>query len=244
MQQVLSQMFEHLPVLASFLGGILMFLSPCILPLIPSYMSYISGVGLSDTKHYSHKKTLTSAILFVIGFSIVFFFLGLAMINLFENIFSYHIVRYISGAIVILFGLHFLGLFKFKFLYKTKQLNLSKLENNKALHIIMPLIFGIGFAAGWTPCTGPIIAAITFLAAANQAVAIVSLVAFIIGLAIPFLVLALFLDKGLQVVRRLKTYMKVIEIVAAIFLIVVGILIILGKIEVLVALIEEGIGGF
>lgn len=231
--------FQQLPIIASFLGGILTFVSPCILPLIPSYMSYISGVGLKDTKNYDRKRVLFSAFLFTLGFSIVFFLFGLAMANLIENFFNYTIVRYISGGIVILFGLHFLGIFKFNFLYKTKHLNLEKLEKNKSLKLFSPLIFGIGFAAGWTPCTGPIISAIGFLAAANESLAVFSLLSFVIGLAIPFLVLALFLDSGLKFIRKIKRYMKTIEVISGLFLITVGILIMTGEINNLIDFIEQ-----
>lgn len=235
---MLEQLFTKLPILASFMGGLITFLSPCILPLIPSYMSYISGSSLSDVKNYSKTNTLLNAILFILGFSIVFFLFGLAMVNIIDNVFNYSFVRYISGGIVIIFGLHFLGLFRINLLYNTKKLNLERFEKNKYLSFLSPFIFGLGFAAGCTPCTGPIISSISFLAASNQAIAIICLVFFILGLGIPFLLLALFLEKGLAFVRKIKKYMRVIEVVSGVFLIFIGVLIIFGQINFIVEFLE------
>ncbi len=224
----LQKIFFDLPVLISFFGGILSFLTPCILPLIPSYMSYISGVGLHDMHNHSRLHILRSAILFVSGFSLIFFLLFLAMINVIDNFFNYAIVRYLSGGLVILFGLHFLGIFKLQILNQTKQLNVKKLEEYKFLKLIAPFIIGVGFAAGWTPCTGPIVSSIGLLASSNPSLAIVSSLAFIIGLSLPFLLLAIFLEKGLYIIRKLKKQMRIIEILCGIFLIIIGLLIMYG----------------
>lgn len=224
----LQSKFFDLPILISFLGGILNFLSPCILPLIPSYMSFISGTSLHDMQNYSKTKTLRNALLFILGFGLVFFLLFLAMINLIDNIFNYKIVRYLSGGLVVLFGLHFLGILQIALFNKTKQLNLTKLEEHKLLKNIAPLIIGIGFAAGWTPCTGPIVSSIGLLASSSQNIAIIASLAFVIGLSLPFLLLALFLEKGLHIVRKLKKQMRFIEIFCGIFLIIIGFMIMFG----------------
>lgn len=237
------ELFNSLPILASFLGGIITFLSPCILPIIPTYMFYMSGSSLSNMENYSRAKTLKNAFLFVFGFSLVFFLLGLAMIGVLHNYFNEPIVRYISGGIVILLGLHFLGLFKLAFLYKTKKLDISRLENIKFLSSIMPFIIGFGFAAGWTPCTGPIIASITMLASVNTSMSVVLLALFNIGLALPFILLAVFLEQGLKLLKKIKKYMKAIEIVSGVFLILVGILIALGAVNNLVTYLQN-ITGF
>ncbi len=231
--EFLQKIFLDLPVLASFLGGILNFLAPCILPLIPSYMSYISGAGLNDLGNYSRFNMLRNAILFVSGFSLVFFLLFLAMINIIDNFFNYLFVRYISGGLVVIFGLHFLGIFRISLLYRTKQLNLQKLEQHKILKIVAPFIIGVGFAAGWTPCTGPIVSSIALLASANQDLAIVSSFAFIAGLSLPFILLALFLERGLNLIRKAKKQMEIIEKICGLFLIFIGILIIIGNTSLL-----------
>lgn len=223
--EFLQNIFFKLPILASFLGGILSFLTPCILPLIPSYMSYISGSSINEN-NYKRFHTFRCACLFVAGFSIVFFLLFLAMINIIQNVFNYGAVRYISGGIIILFGVHFLGIFRINILNKTAKLRLEKLENNKFLKYIAPFIIGVGFAAGWTPCTGPIVSSIALLASMNEGLAIFSSLSFIIGLALPFLLLALFVQKGLNLIRKLKKQMQIIEIFCGLFLIGIGILII------------------
>ncbi|RDU67077.1 cytochrome C biogenesis protein CcdA [Helicobacter didelphidarum] len=218
----LQQIFFELPILASFIGGILNFLTPCILPLIPSYMSYISGSSL-ESQHYSRVQTLRSALLFILGFSFIFFLLFLAMINIIENFFSYKIVHYVAGGIIVAFGLHFLGIFRINILNYSKQVNLKKFEEHRLLKSIAPFIVGVGFAAGWSPCTGPIVSSIGLLASSNQNLAIFSSLAFIVGLSLPFLLLALFLERGLNIVRKLKKQMRIIEIISGIFLIVIGI---------------------
>ncbi len=227
--EFLQHLFFKLPILASFLGGILNFLAPCILPLIPSYMSYISGVGIHDATQYSRFHVLRSAILFILGFGLVFFLLFLAMFQIIDNFFNYPIVRYISGGIVILFGMHFLGIFRIKMLYTTKQLNLQKLEQSKILKIIAPFIVGVGFAAGWSPCSGPIISSIALLVSLNKGLAIYASLAFIVGLSLPFLLLAIFLERGLHLIRKAKKQMQLIEKICGIFLICIGILIIFGN---------------
>ncbi|RDU71552.1 cytochrome C biogenesis protein CcdA [Helicobacter aurati] len=237
--EILQTFFFRLPILASFLGGVLAFITPCILPLIPSYMSYISGTSLHNRENYSRPHTLRNALLFVSGFGIVFFLFGLAMINIIDNVLHYPIVRYLSGGLVILFGLHFLGVLPIKILYHTKQINLKKFEQNQILKAIAPFIFGVGFAAGWTPCTGPIVSSITLLASTNQHLAIFAIFAFVVGLALPFLLLAIFLEAGLSLLRNLKKQMRIIEILCGIFLVFVGILIILDEIYFLVAFIDN-----
>ena len=225
----LQKFFFDLPILISFLGGVLSFLTPCILPLIPSYMSYISGASLSEIHMHSRLHVFRSALLFVLGFSCVFFLLFLAMINVIDNFFNYDFVRYIAGGIIILFGLHFLRIFEIKIFNNIKKLDLQKLENNRFLKIIAPFIIGVGFAAGWSPCTGPIVSSIALLASTNQHLAIFAALAFIIGLATPFLLLALFLQKGFNLLKKLKKQMRLIELICGIFLIFVGILVAFGR---------------
>lgn len=222
--------FFKLPILASFLGGILNFLAPCILPLIPSYMSYISGAGIHEIEQHNRMKIMKNALLFVLGFGIVFFLLFLAMFQIIDNFFNYPIVRYISGGIVICFGIHFLGILRIQALYHTKQLNLQKLEQNRFLKVIAPFIIGVGFAAGWSPCSGPIIAAIGLLASTSgDGIAIFAALAFIAGLSLPFLLLALFLERGLHLIRKAKKQMLIIEKISGIFLIFIGVLILMGS---------------
>lgn len=227
--EFLQETFFKLPLVASFLGGILNFLAPCILPLIPSYMSYISGSALHDEAKHSRFNMFRNALLFVAGFGLVFFLLFLAMFQIIGNFSGYPIVRYISGGIVIAFGIHFLGIFRIAMLNQTKQLNLQKLEQHKILKLIAPFLIGIGFAAGWSPCSGPIISSIALLASVNDGLAIWASLAFILGLSLPFLLLALFLERGLHLIRKAKKQMQIIEKICGVFLIGIGILIILGN---------------
>ncbi len=218
----LQNAFFDLPVLVSFLGGLLTFFTPCILPLIPSYMSYISGVGIGQMKYHSKAKMLQSSFLFVLGFSSIFFLLFLATFNIIGNFFSNHYVKWVSGFIVIVFGLHFLGVLKIAIFNKIKKLDTTRLEGNRFLKVIAPFLIGVGFAAGWTPCTGPIVSSMALLASTNQNLALMSSISFIVGLSIPFLLLSVFLTQGLAFIGRLKKQMRIIEIFCGIFLILVG----------------------
>ncbi len=241
MELALLSLFEKLPYSISFLAGILTFLSPCVLPLIPPYMSYISGISIEEMQTKSMKNKINifnRALLFVAGFSLIFILIGISFNTILGNILSNSIFNYIAGGIIILFGIHFLGIIKFGFLYKTKRINTAKLENNKFLKYISPFILGIGFALGWSPCVGPILSSIMVLSSTDKASGLSFMIVYATGLAIPFLLTALAIEKFFKIFHKIKQYARVIEIISGILLIAIGAIIAFGGLDKLNELIS------
>ncbi len=228
MDELLSQWFFQAPLIVSFCAGILSFLSPCVLPLIPAYMSYISGVSLQEIKEGKINRwyIFVRACMFILGFGIVFMCVGMAIQSVIHILHS-QIFNIIAGLIVIVFGIHFLGIFEIKWLYKTKRLDFEL--KHPSLRFLAPFILGVSFAFGWTPCTGPIFGSITFMAGASPLYGGFLLALYIVGLGIPFLLLALLLERGLELLNKCKKYMRIIEIIAGVLLIIIGILIMSGN---------------
>lgn len=241
MEAELMPLFESAPYIASFLAGIIAFLSPCVLPLMPAYLSYISGVSISSLKgdesmSLSQKwKVFIASLMFVSGFGLVFVLLGAAMANIIENIFENGWVSIAAGIIIILFGLHTMGVINIKFLNYEARANFgdSKKANGfwKKLFIIFaPFLLGVSFALGWTPCIGPIFGSIILLAGqeggALKGVVLMSI--FAMGLAVPFLLMALLTSQAIRFLNSVKKYFKLIEIVAGLLLIGIGVAVMSG----------------
>lgn len=219
----------NFPVLASLFAGILTFISPCILPLIPVYITLVTGLSVEEL---DNKKNLLSVFLsslcFVLGFTTVFVFLGLSVTiigQFFLN--NMETLRIIGGIIIIVFALHLLGIFKIKLLYK--QFGWMDKVKRTSNYFTIYLI-GCAFAFSWTPCVDPILASILIMAATQGTVAkgTMLLLIYSAGLAIPFILTALFINRFFSVFNTLKKYYRTIEIISGILLIFMGILIISG----------------
>lgn len=204
-----------MPIYTAFLAGIVSFLSPCVLPLIPAYVSYIFG---------NKKNNLINLFFFVLGFSIVFVLMGATASQLGKLFLTYKdIFRKISGVIIVLFGLQMTGIFRPLFLNKeVKLINVEKVQAG----YIGSLVLGITFAAGWTPCVGPILASILLYAGSvsTLSVGVILLFAYSMGLGIPFIITALLIDKFKSVYKRINKILPYIEIISGIILITFGIL--------------------
>ena len=225
----------------AFLAGIISFLSPCVLPLIPGYISYINGQTLNDILNdgggqENQRKVLLKTILFSLGFSLIFISLG-ATASLIGQSFleGSNELRWISGLLVILFSLHMMGLINFKFgLFKFKiedsLANLADLANDW----IFPVIIGAAFAFGWTPCIGPILGSILTLAAientVNQGVLLLS--SYSLGLAIPFVLSGYSISKFLYFKKKIKKHILLINRVGAIILLLTGIAILTNQLQI------------
>lgn len=240
MELELVNLFKELPYIVSFIAGILTFLSPCILPLIPPYMSYISGISLEELKTNSLKARIyifQRAILFVAGFSLVFILIGISFNTILGSILSNPITNYIAGGIIIIFGIHFLGIVRFNILYKTKRVDLKHSTTRKAgtigflIHTISPLILGIGFALGWSPCVGPILSSIMILSSTDRTSGLSLMVVYAIGLSIPFLLTALAIERFFTLFNKIKKYARTIEIISGILLIIIGLTIAFGGMD-------------
>ncbi|MCX5782061.1 MAG: cytochrome c biogenesis protein CcdA [Elusimicrobia bacterium] len=215
------------PLIASFLAGIMTFLSPCILPLIPAYLFYITGISLEELRkeEKSITKVFLNSVFFVFGFSVIFILLGISASFLGNIVVSgKNIIRFVGGGVVIIFGLHITGIFTIPFLYFQKNIKISRVS----VGYFGSFLIGVAFAMGWTPCIGPILSSILILASTQGTVfkGTLLLIFYSIGIAIPFLLTALFINWSLSVFEKIKKYFRVIEIISGIILIIVGILII------------------
>ena len=220
---------ENVTILTAFIAGLISFLSPCVLPLVPGYVSIISGFSLDQLKLESRKPALSravfgSSLMFILGFSLTFISLGASATWLGQVLLSKMTLLYrIAGGIIIVFGLHLLGVFKIPFLYQDKRFH----SVSKPRGPWGALVLGLAFAFGWTPCIGPILAGILAIASTKQTVTqgVLLLAVYSFGLGIPFLMTSLGLNKFLAFYSRFKSYFRVVEIASGVLVIAVGVLI-------------------
>jgi cytochrome c-type biogenesis protein len=213
----------------ALLAGIISFLSPCVLPIVPPYLAYMSGVTLNDMSNVgsARRKAVIAALFFVMGLSTVFLILGFTA-SAFGAFFLQNQVLFAraSGAVVVIFGLHFLGVFRIPFLDQEARLD----AGDKGGSSFGAYVLGLAFAFGWTPCIGPQLGAILSLAASEASVARGTLLlgVYAAGLGIPFLLAAMFITRATLLMNRIKPYMKLIERIMGILLIVVGLALLTG----------------
>jgi cytochrome c-type biogenesis protein len=227
---------HNLPLpLAAFLAGILSFLSPCVLPLVPGYVSLISGASVEELQS-SERRVLGTVMLhsitFVLGFSVVFIALGAVATGVGQVMNEYHsLLSKVAGIIVIIFGLHLTGILKIKALYADKRLHDVKGSSSA----VGSFAVGFAFAFGWTPCIGPILATILVLAGAQGTVlkGIVLLAVYSLGLAVPFLLTSLGVDRFLVFYSRFRKHLHTVEVLSGILLIAIGVLIFLNNLRLL-----------
>lgn len=210
-------------------AGIISFLSPCVLPIVPPYLAYMSGVTLNDMSSVSsaRRKAVIAALFFVMGLSTVFLILGFTA-SAFGAFFLQNQVFFAraSGAVVVIFGLHFLGVFRIPFLDQEARLD----AGDKGGSSFGAYVLGLAFAFGWTPCIGPQLGAILALAASEASVARGTLLlgVYAIGLGIPFLLAAMFITRATRLMNRIKPHMKLIERIMGGLLILVGLALLTG----------------
>ncbi len=220
--------------LAAFIAGLLSFLSPCVLPLVPGYVSLISGTGVeSIAQDRRHLRTvMVNSITFIIGFSIVFILLGAGATAVGQLVGRFRRdLTLIAGIIIIIFGLHLTGLLKIKALYADKRLHDVKSSSSP----LGAFVVGFAFAFGWTPCIGPILAGILTLAAAEETVTkgMLLLAVYSAGLAVPFLLTSLGVDRFLAFYARFRRHLHAVEVASGVLLIVLGALVLTGRFTVL-----------
>jgi cytochrome c-type biogenesis protein len=221
--------------IAAFIAGLVSFLSPCVLPLVPGYVSLISGVGIEELKEHDTallRKVMLNSVAFVIGFSIVFVALGAISTEVGQFAARYKsLLAQIAGLVIILFGLHLTGLLKIKALYSDRRLHNVK-GGNTAWGAF---VIGFAFAFGWTPCVGPILSAILYLASAQNSVSkgIWLLTIYSLGLAVPFLLTSLGIERFLSFYGRFRRYMHAIEVGSGGLLIALGVLLVFGRFTLL-----------
>lgn len=220
---------NNVNLVGAFIAGFLSFLSPCVLPLIPSYVTYITGLSFADlqAEHPTHKvrrQTILHSLLFIAGFTFVFVLLG-ASATFIGSFMQSHMtaIRRVGGILIIIFGIHVSGFFDIGMLLGEKRVTLHR----KPAGYLGSFVVGLAFAAGWTPCIGPILASILMVAATEGTLlrGILLLLSYSMGLAIPFFLSSLAMHQFLVIFSRFKKYIRVFEVVTGLFLIVVGILI-------------------
>jgi cytochrome c-type biogenesis protein len=221
-------MGEPLSVLVAFTAGLFSFLSPCVLPLFPSYLSFVTGMSVSDLSAEltgaARRRVLLHSIAFVVGFSMVFVSLGASFSAASAFLLDYRDwIRRVGGALIIIFGLYIAGLLRIGIFGRTQQLQLRE----KPAGYIGSFIVGLTFAIGWTPCVGPILGAILTLAGTAETVqrGIGLLVAYSAGLGLPFLLSAIALGVFLKFFKRYRPFIPVMERAAGVILVVVGVLV-------------------
>lgn len=227
---------ESISFLAAFGAGILIFLSPCIFPLIPGYISYLTGVSfkefsgeITDERKKDVKRlTVLHSLSFVLGFSIIFIALGATATILGKALLEHHIIlRKIGGAIIILFGLIIMGVIKIPFMQREKKLSYKK----HGISVLGSILVGATFALAWTPCVGPVLGGILVYASSTASVkeGIKLLFAFSLGLGIPFILSAILINSFLTFIKKIEKYLKYVNIGAGLVLLVFGILLLIGR---------------
>ena len=226
-----------LGVFIAFTAGLLSFLSPCVLPLIPSYVTFITGLSLEDVTR-ARRTALVHALLFITGFTLIFVTLGATATTLGRLLLRYrYVVSSVGGALIIVFGLYLLGVLNIAAFMRERRVHLAE----KPLGYLGTVVVGIAFGAGWSPCLGPILGAILALAANTNDLSrgILLLFCYSLGLAVPFLVAALFVEKFLAFFARHKGKMIWVNRVAGALLIFVGVLMVTNRFALLATKLQQ-----
>ncbi|WP_186395167.1 cytochrome c biogenesis CcdA family protein [Stappia sp. TSB10GB4] len=226
-------MFQDVTLIGAFFAGLLSFVSPCVLPLVPPYLGFLAGVSLDELTGEGEEKAdpyrvFFASLAFVLGFSTVFVALG-ASASLIGQVVTQHIqvLGYIAGAAIIVMGLHFLGVFRIGLLYREARVHVER----KPAGLVGAYVIGLAFAFGWTPCVGPILAAILFVAGSEDSVSqgAILLGAYALGIGVPFLVAGLFAGPFMRFMSRFRRHMVTVERAMGVFLIVTGVAFMTGQ---------------
>jgi cytochrome c-type biogenesis protein len=224
---------NEVTIFIAFFAGILTFLSPCIFPLIPGFISYLAGTGAHDNKEGSRKRNIITAFYFVLGFSVIFSLIGLVIgqvFGVFLNQFQ-RPLQILGGILIVFFGFFIIGIIKPAFLQREFKLHPQKPK----LRYLGAFLFGAAFSIGWTPCMGPILGTILTIAVTEPQIAFFLMFAFSLGLGFPFILTGIFANETLNFIRRSKTFFKYFNIIVGILIIILGLLLISGLINVLSA---------
>lgn len=227
---------ENITYTAALIAGLLSFFSPCVLPLLPAYFSFITGLSLdelTESRKETRMKVILSTIFFVAGFSFIFILFGASASFLGSLAAKYAwVVRYLGGGIVLIFGLHLLGIINIKAFNFEKRFHVSE----KPLHLVGTFVIGMAFGAGWSPCIGPMLGSILIVAGSQDTVTkgVTLLAVYSTGLAVPFLIISVFINSILEFMKKARKLMMVINKVSGILLIAIGLLLIFDKFRLLV----------
>lgn len=235
-------MVENVTLWLAFGAGVLSFISPCCLPLYPSYLSYITGMSVSqlqakDRSGNVRRATMMHTLFFIIGFSVIFFALGYSASFVGEFFRNYQeTIRMLGGVLIAVMGLFLLGIFQPQFMMRGKQWNVG----GKRWGYLGSSLVGIGFAAGWTPCLGPILLAVLAVTAADPTAGLGYITAYILGFAIPFFIMAFFIGRTRWILKYSQRLMKA----GGALMVVFGVMLYFDQMTVMIAWLSGMFGGF
>lgn len=220
-------------IAGAFLAGLLSFVSPCVLPLVPPYLCFLAGVTLDELTGEDAMRTLRTRVFmaslaFVLGFTAVFVTLGASASAIGRVVMSHlDVLGYLAGAVIIVMGLHFLGVFRIGLLYREARVHVER----RPAGLIGAFLVGIAFAFGWTPCVGPVLAAILFVAGSEETVGngALLLAAYSLGIGLPFLGASLFAGPFMDLMRRFRLHMGKVEKTMGALLVVTGVMFLTGQ---------------
>jgi len=226
----------NITVIGAFVGGLLSFLSPCVLPLVPPYLCFLAGVSFEELTEREavtgSQRVFLTALAFVLGFTTVFVALGATASLIGQTLAQYlNVLSIVAGAVILLMGLHFLGVFRLAWLYADARVEVQR----KPPGMLGGYIVGLAFAFGWTPCVGPVLAAILFMAGAEDTAWRGAALLFIysLGMGLPFLAASVFAGPFVAMMKRMRAHLGMIEKVMGGLLVVTGILFMTGQMSVI-----------
>jgi cytochrome c-type biogenesis protein len=235
--------------IGALFAGLLSFLSPCVLPLVPAYLCFLGGTtfdqiaGEEETPSEVYRNVVLAAVMFVLGFSTVFVMLGASATVIGQFVAgNLVLLSQIAGVLIIIVGLHFIGVFQIPFLYREARYHVD----GRPAGLVGAYLVGLAFAFGWTPCIGPVLAAILFVAAGEETVAhgVRLLLVYSLGLGIPFIIAALAIRPFLGAMQRFRKHLPLVEKVLGGFLIVTGILFLTNSMSLIAIWLMELFPGF
>jgi cytochrome c-type biogenesis protein len=227
--------------ITALLAGLLSFISPCVLPLIPGYISFVSGASLDEMRgpadSAARRKVFLTSLAFVAGFSLVFIALGASATAIGKLVArNLPLLSKIAGALIIVFGLHMMGVFRLALLDREKRAQTQR----KPTSLPGAMLVGAAFALGWSPCIGPILAGILLIAGSKDTIAegVLLLAIYSLGLGVPFLLTSLAIDRFFSVTAKIRKHYHTIEIVSGGLLVAIGVLIVTGQLTIIVRYLE------
>jgi len=233
---------------AALLAGLLSFVSPCVLPIVPPYLAYLAGISFQELSGENvsasmRRRIVLASLFFVLGFTTVFVALGATASFIGQTIAQYFgVLSVIAGVLIIIMGLHFLGVFRISMLYREARVNVA----SKPAGFLGSYIMGLAFAFGWTPCVGPVLATILFVAGSEDTAlrGAALLAAYSLGIGLPFLLAAFFASRFLNWAKGFKQHMRGIEIAMGGLLVVTGILFVTGSMSRIAQWLLDTFPGF
>ena len=240
---------NQIGLFAAFSAGLLSFVSPCVLPLVPSYISYISGLSIeqlskAEERSRFRKEIVVNSLLFIFGFSAVFISFGASASLVGQLLITYQdFVRKLGGVLIIIFGLYLLGILNLSFLATEKRFHFK----SRPAGYMGSVLVGVAFAAGWTPCVGPVLGTILLYASTTDSLVngVSLLSAYSLGLGLPLFATALGVDRFLAYFKQVRAYLWGVSAVCGVFLIIVGVLIYANSLTIITSFLEQhGIGWY